>query len=39
METTKPEVSALLKLEETIRDLNELDLALVGGGVGDVILA
>jgi hypothetical protein len=39
MELTKPEVSALLKLEETVKDLNELELALVGGGVGDVILA
>ena len=42
MEMTKPEVAALLaavnKVEEAARDLSDLELALVGGGVGDIIL-
>ena len=38
MEMTKPEVAAVLKIEEAVKELNELELAIVGGGVGDVIL-
>lgn len=38
MEMTKPEVAAVLKVEEVVKELNELELAIVGGGVGDVIL-
>ena len=42
MELTKIEVAAIEKTvtevaECQIRDLNELQLALVGGGIGDVI--
>ena len=38
MEMTKPEVAAILKIQENVKELTELELALVGGGVGDVIL-
>ena len=38
MEVTKPEVAAVAKVEEVLKDLNELELALVGGGVGDIVL-
>ena len=38
MEITKPEVAAVLKVEEAVKELNELELAMVGGGIGDVVL-
>jgi len=42
MESTKPEVAAVFaviaKIEEGVKELNDLELALVGGGVGDVCL-
>jgi hypothetical protein len=42
MEITKPEVAAIFaaisKVEEAVTDLNDLELALVGGGVGDILL-
>jgi len=42
METNRPEVAAVqaavIKGEEVLKDLNDLELALVGGGVGDVVL-
>jgi len=42
MNINKPEVAAVqaavVKLEEAIKDLNDLELTLVGGGVGDVVL-
>ena len=42
MESTKPEVAAvfavIVKIEESVKELNDLELALVGGGVGDVVL-
>ena len=42
MEITKPEVAAVLavvnKMEDAVVDLNDLQLVMVGGGVGDVIL-
>jgi hypothetical protein len=39
MEMTQLEVSAVLKVDGAVDELCDLDLALVGGGVGDVILA
>jgi hypothetical protein len=36
--TTKQEVVAVAQVEEAIKELSELELATVGGGVGDVIL-
>ena len=38
MEISKSEVIAVSKVEETAKELTELELAMVGGGVGDVIL-
>lgn len=38
MHTSKPEVVAVAQVEEAIKELSELELATVGGGVGDVIL-
>jgi hypothetical protein len=42
MEITKPEVAAVFaavaKVEESVNELNDLELALVGGGVGDICL-
>jgi hypothetical protein len=42
MEITKPEVSAIfavvIEIETAVRELNDLELAMIGGGVGDVIL-
>jgi hypothetical protein len=42
MESTKPEFAAvsavIAKIEESVMDLNDLELALVGGGVGDICL-
>ena len=42
MESTKPEVAAVFaaiaKIEESVKELNDLELALVGGGVGDIVL-
>ena len=42
MESTKPEVAAVFavvaKIEESVKELNDLELALVGGGVGDICL-
>jgi hypothetical protein len=42
MEMTKPEVAAIFavvsRVEEAVTELNELELALVGGGVGDILL-
>jgi hypothetical protein len=39
MEISKPEVGAVAHVEELITELEELQLALVGGGVGEVVLA
>ena len=39
MEISKPEIGAVSKVEEVITQLDELQLAMVGGGVGEVILA
>lgn len=39
MEITKPEVAAIEQVEVMVNELNELELALVGGGVGEVVLA
>jgi hypothetical protein len=43
MEMTKPEVAAVLatiaQVEHVVKELNDLELALVGGGVGEVVLA
>jgi hypothetical protein len=39
MEMTKPEVAAVQKVDLAVIELNELELAMIGGGVGDVILA
>ena len=43
MEMNKPEVVAVLaaigKVEEVVRELDELELTLAAGGVGEVILA
>ena len=38
MDMNKPEVIAVAQIEETVKELNDLELAIVGGGVGDVIL-
>ena len=42
MEITKLEVNAVVaahaKAEEILRDLTELELATIGGGVGDILL-
>ena len=42
MEITKPEVvavsAAIAKVEEAVRELNDLELTMIGGGIGDVIL-
>ena len=41
MEITKPEVAALehaaKSVEENLQTLDDLDLSLVGGGMGDII--
>jgi hypothetical protein len=43
MEITKPEVAAVLAtighIEDAAKELNELELAMIGGGVGEVVLA
>ena len=39
MEISKPEIGAVANVEESITELEELQLALVGGGVGEVVLA
>ena len=43
MEITKPEVAALIatvaQVDVGVKELNELELALIGGGVGEVVLA
>ena len=43
MEITNPEVAAVVAtiahIEEAVKQLNDLELAMVGGGVGEVILA
>ena len=43
MEFTKPEVAAVLAsvehIEAAVKELDALELAMVGGGVGEVILA
>ena len=39
MEMSKSEIGAIANVEELITDLEELQLALVGGGVGEVVLA
>lgn len=39
MEISKIEVDAVAKVEEVLTELDELQLALVGGGVGEVVLA
>ena len=43
MEITKPEVTAIIaavfEVEKVVRELNELELTMIGGGVGEVILA
>jgi len=38
MEITKPEVAAVARVDESVQVLTDLELALVGGGVGEVIL-
>ena len=42
MEITKPEVAAVFaavaKIDEAVKELNDLDLVLIGGGVGDILL-
>jgi len=42
MESTKPEVAAVFaviaRIDESVKELNDLELALVGGGVGDIVL-
>lgn len=41
MEMNKPEVAAVVaaaaRVEEAVRDLNDLELSLIGGGIGDVV--
>ena len=39
MEISKPEIGAVTKVEQVIEQLDDLQLAMVGGGVGEVILA
>jgi len=43
MEITKTEVTAIIaavfEVEKVVRELNELELTMIGGGVGEVILA
>ena len=43
MEMTKPEVAAVIAtvahIESAVKDLNDLELAMIGGGVGEVVLA
>ena len=43
MEMTKPEVAAVIAtvahIEIAVKDLNDLELAMIGGGVGEVVLA
>jgi hypothetical protein len=43
MEITKPEVAAILAtiahVEDPVKELIELELAMIGGGVGEVVLA
>ena len=43
MKITKPEVAGILAtiahLEDPVNELNDLELAMVGGGVGEVVLA
>ena len=39
MEISKPEIGAVAKVEEVIEQLDDLQLAIIGGGVGEVILA
>ena len=38
MEITKSEVAAVNAVESAVIELNDLELAMIGGGVGDVIL-
>lgn len=38
MDINKPEVVAVAQVEEVLKELEALELAIVGGGVGDVIL-
>lgn len=38
MEMTTQEASVLQKVEDNVKELDELELAMIGGGVGDVIL-
>ena len=39
MEMSKSEIGAIANVEELITYLEELQLAVVGGGVGEVVLA
>ena len=43
MEITKPEVAAVIatiaQVEVAVKELNDLELAMIGGGVGEVVLA
>ena len=39
MEISKMEIGAVVMVEEVVIELDELQLALVGGGVGEVVLA
>jgi len=43
MEVTKPEVAAVIatiaQIEGAVKELNDLELAMIGGGVGEVVLA
>ena len=38
MDMNKPEVTAVAQIEVAVKELSDLELAVVGGGVGDVIL-
>jgi hypothetical protein len=39
MELTKPEMSAVELLDSVVKELDALDLSLIGGGMGDVVFA
>ena len=39
MELTKPEMAAVQVVDKAVTELTDLELVLVGGGVGEVILA
>jgi len=43
VEITKPEIAAVIasiaQTEGAVKELNDLELAMIGGGVGEVVLA